>query len=159
MHDWDIEDLLVNWAAWVRAPRAAVGPNPVKAISLESGYSNPQGKGCSTGWGDYYAGLSIPIKKQIFNLDKANKVERCMSLIVQRTRMFLIFHYVYRADPRATCRKVSIRITDYDSVWEEAKKEVGQLLTTGRPYVKSEATAQASKYSVGRPCYLCGSHA
>lgn len=128
MQDSDLEALLVNWGNWVRAPRTLGAPAKATAASLESGYSNPQGKGCPTGWGDY----TVPLTRLPFNLPDALKVESLISRLLPRSRTFLTFHYVYRADPRATCRKVRIDPLEYDYMLVGCKAELTWLLTPQR---------------------------
>lgn len=155
--DYDLEDFLVNWAKFVRVHRMAKTPGkPATAasMSIESRYVNPQGKGCPTGWGDYdQAKLPQRVTFDATDMQQAQLAESIIAGLVLGDMLMLKFHYVYRADPRATCRKVKIRITDYDRVLKNSREEVNKRLQSNNCKINIHSYRASEPYSIRKAIF------
>lgn len=121
-----MDDLLWNWGKWAKVSRSYGAPT-LKSPYINT-YSSPQGKGNPTGWGDYNPGILPPIREH-FDRRSAEIVEREVCELEERVRLFLKFHYVYCADPRAICRKLKLKPSEYDDFHEGAKLSLKNRLT------------------------------
>lgn len=140
----DLEDHLWNWGRWAKVARSYGAPT-LKSPYINT-YSSPQGKGNPTGWGDYNPGILPPIR-QHFDRPSAETIEREVCQLVPRHQVFLKFHYVYRADPRAMARKLKFRLSEYEDVHEGAKLSLKNRLTRFSTLLNSEPTASGESPS------------
>lgn len=136
----ELEDRLTNWARYVRSPRTLGAPAKPASLSIEAGYSNPQGKGCPTGWGDYGITMLGSIK-DTFDRQDAEIIEKIVCRL-GANHTLLTFHYVYRADPRATARKLKFHIMEYDTMLDIARNLVRIRLqsVSGSPTIQYRAS-------------------
>lgn len=141
-----IDELLWNWGRWAKVNRSYGAPS-LKSPFINKGYSNPQGKGHPTGWGDYNPGILPPIRTH-FDRHSAEIVEHEVCLLAPRYHVFLKFHYIYKADPRAICRKLKLKPSEYDEFHEGAKLSLKNRLTRFTQLLSCESTATSESESL-----------
>lgn len=141
----ELDPLLWNWGHWAKVSRFYGAPS-LKAPHINS-YSSPQGKGNPTGWGDYNPGILPPIR-QHFDRHSAEIVEHQVCQLAPRCQVFLKFHYIYKADPRAICRKLKLKFSEYEQFHDGAKLSLKNRLTRFTTLLSFESTAKSESESL-----------
>lgn len=101
---------LANWANWARG-KAQYD----HCRSIEHRYKTPQI------WETTYPAISVDI------LD-ALKVEKAIIRLPECSRVILVMHHLYRADPRITSRKAGLNWHRYDQHLDHAEKMLQNIL-------------------------------
>lgn len=105
MTDDDLNEILLNWARWVRDR----GYRKQHCYSIEGRYRSPQH------WN--------PPEPRPPDTDlwEAVKVEKIIIRLPRKYMVLLVGHYVKKSNPMATCRKIAIRFNDYDATLQMAR--------------------------------------
>lgn len=105
MTEIDLESLLRNWARWT----SDRGYRKKHCYSAEGRYRSPQ-----------HWHPPEPRQPEI-DLHSAIKVERIIVRLPIKYKILLLGHYVRYSNPRAICRKLAIRPSDYEGTLQMAK--------------------------------------
>ena len=119
----DIEDILMNWARWVRV-RQVQG----HCASIEHRYRmKSRADSTPTGWGDW---LITPPSRPALPVDalSALAVERVMRLVPRGHRKALKLCYVFNMPNKLICLRLVIRLADWDRFLVDARCMVANLL-------------------------------
>lgn len=142
--DYLLEDRLRKWARWARFGRISG-----RCLSIEWQWDSAMWNG----WRDKFAQGEVSVAEAV-------QIEKIVCYIGRQDAMaktMLVAHYVSMANPRATVRRLKIRITDYDAVLQAARGRVANCLQNvdeaviNRTYRESELCAdrQVSASVVG----------
>src|SRR6185369_8464458 len=113
MTDHDLEQILIEWARYVRNGRA----RGTHCASAEHKYRSPQT------WHPPQP------RAPIIDIFRAQRTERAITELPRRARMLLIAHYVAQAAPKRTCMRLRINYLDYGPYIASARLMVAERLT------------------------------
>lgn len=101
---------LENWGRWASGRKVSH-----TCYSAEGGYHPPfRVDDMPTGWGDWKVTPPTVRAPKLDVLD-ALATERCMPYLPDKTRKVLKFIYVYRQSPTFCCRRLKLRLFEWDA--------------------------------------------
>lgn len=137
MLDSELEEMLWNWARYVRFYR-----HRHTCKSIEHRWRSPQT------WnppGPRPPDLDVPSGQIV-----ENTVCRLLQGDYHRYGLMLVWHYVLRADIRATCRKLKLHPNDYGATLAHAKGIFVEVLNNGENACIRLTTARARLIAIGQ---------